>query len=149
MAKPEDTTTTTVAPTTTTTVAPSDDEHNEEYHEDHNHHDDNLDGDYLENDDIVEREEYVEKTKRVEVRAHCNNMLYSLDVSTMPMIQAYQSDAYDKPHVLIIEFYNGKQLKFYTNIRNHPHREIKHIFLKNENFQKLVKDLELNYTVDI
>jgi hypothetical protein len=67
----------------------------------------------------------------------------------MPIIQVYQSEAYDKPYVLIIEFDNGKQLKFYTNNRNHPHRQIKHIFLKNEAFQKLINDLGLTYTIDM
>jgi hypothetical protein len=40
-------------------------------------------------------------------------------------------------------------LKFYTNNRNHPHRQIKHIFLKNEAFQKLINDLGLTYTIDM
>jgi hypothetical protein len=145
MAKPEDETTTTTAPTTTTTAPIEVDENHHDNH--HQHGDENLDGEYL-NDCI--REEVIEimKPNRIEVFTPCN-MLYSLDVSKMPIVQAYQSDAYDKPHVLIVEFDNGKQLKFYTNIRNHAHRQIKHIFLKNEVFQKLVKDLGLNYTVDI
>jgi hypothetical protein len=130
--------------TTTTTMTPIDGDDN---HHGHHHGDENLDGEYL-NDCIREEVIEIEKPNRIEIFTPCN-MLYSLDVSKMPIIQAYQSDAYDKPHVLIIEFDNGKQLKFYTNIRNHPHRQIKHIFLKNEVFQKLVKDLGLNYTVDI
>lgn len=153
MAKPEDTTTTTmvpttlapttVAPTTTTTVAICDDD------DSHHHTDENLDGDYLECNDIREEVVVIEKPIRVEVFTHCNNTLYSLDISKMPIIQVYQSEAYDRPFVLIIEFDNGKQLKFYTNNRNHPHRQIKHIFLKNEAFQKLIIDLGLTYTIDM
>ena len=143
------TTTTTLPATTTTTIIENDFEHEHEHHHEH-HHDAILEGDYLENcDDIKEVVTEIEKPNRIEIVAHCSNMLYSLDVSKMPIIQAYRSDAYDKPHVLIVEFDNGKQLKFYTNIRNHAHRQIKHIFLKNEVFQKLVKDLGLNYTIDI
>lgn len=157
MAKPEDTTTTTMAPTTvapTTTIAPTttttvaiinDDGEDENHH----HTDENLDGGYLECDDIREEVVEIEKPIRVVVLAHCNNTLYSLDISKMPIIQVYQSEAYDKPFVLIIEFDNGKQLKFYTNNRNHPHRQIKHIFLKNEAFQKLINDLGLTYTIDM
>ena len=138
-------TTTTMVPTTTTTVAISHDDGDDSHH----HTDANLDGDYLVCDDI--HEEVIKKVKpcRVEVLAHCNNTLYSLDISKMPIIQVYQSEAYDKPYVLIIEFDNGKQLKFYTNNRNHPHRQIKHIFLKNEAFQKLINDLGLTYTIDM
>lgn len=131
--------TTTVAPSTTTTVSINDD---------YCHHDENLDGGYLEHCDDIHEEIEILRTTRVEVKAHCD-MLYSIDTSKLPIIQAYQSDAYDKPHVLILEFDNGKQLKFYTNIRNHPNHQIKHIFLKNEAFQKLIKDLGLNYTIDI
>ena len=108
-----------------------------------------MDGEYLACDDIREEVIKIEKPCRVEVFTHCNNTLYSLDVSKMPIIQVYQSEAYDKPYVLIIEFDNGKQLKFYTNNRNHAHRQIKHIFLKNEAFQKLITDLGLTYTVDM
>jgi hypothetical protein len=143
--KSKPTTTTTVEPSTTTTVPVINDEHDESHH----HTDENLDGEYLVCDDIREEVIQIVKPFRVEVFTHCNNTLYSLDISKMPIIQVYQSEAYDKPYVLIIEFDNGKQLKFYTNNRNHPHKQIKHIFLKNEAFQKLITDLGLVYTIDM
>jgi hypothetical protein len=88
------------------------------------------------------------KIKRVDVSDSCGQY-FSFDLSKVPIINIYMATGCENTIVILLEFINNKQYKFYTNRVNRKNKHVQAVFLNNQTFTQFIEDLGLDYNVGL